>query len=348
MNPRRVTLKDIARKLGVSHTTVAMSLRNDERITPGRREQVKRAAAEMGYEPDPFLAGLAAYRRERVGRSFQGVIAWVNHWNPPARLRSFREFEAYWNGAVAAGKQHGYLVEEIVWPKDCTAKALERILIARGIRGLLIPPHHELLDWGDFDWSRFSVIRFGLSVPAPDTNLITSDHFRAMLLAVTKIHEHGYRRIGLIVDGEFNDRLGGSYHGGFRWAQEKLKLKPALPPLLVCKQQFSDTPTKAANALRRWLARHRPDAILTSETYIPGILRKLGYQIPRDLAVAGTSICDIPVDAGINQQSETIGRLAVETLIKQLHVNERGQPAHPTRILVESTWNDGQSLPRRS
>lgn len=64
--------------------------------------------------------------------------------------------------------------------------------------------------------------------------------------------------------------------------------------------------------------------------------------------VAGTSICDIPVDAGIDQRSVEIGRIAMQMLIKEIHVGERGAPSNPCRILVESHWQDGQSLPHRS
>ena len=56
------------------------------------------------------------------------------------------------------------------------------------------------------------------------------------------------------------------------------------------------------------------------------MIRKLGHRIPQDIAVAGTSVADIPVDAGINQ---------------------RGEPSAPCRILVESTWQDGKFLPCR-
>jgi hypothetical protein len=34
-------------------------------------------------------------------------------------------------------------------------------------------------------------------------------------------------------------------------------------------------------------------------------------------------------------------------LVKQININERGEPSAPCRILVESTWQDGKSLPRR-
>ena len=43
--------------------------------------------------------------------------------------------------------------------------------------------------------------------------------------------------------------------------------------------------------------------------------------------------------------AEAIGRTAVETLLKQMNVNERGEPRYPSRILVEGRWQDGKSLP---
>jgi hypothetical protein len=35
-------------------------------------------------------------------------------------------------------------------------------------------------------------------------------------------------------------------------------------------------------------------------------------------------------------------------LVKQININERGVPENPCRILVESRWQDGRTLPRRS
>jgi DNA-binding LacI/PurR family transcriptional regulator len=84
--------------------------------------------------------------------------------------------------------------------------------------------------------------------------------------------------------------------------------------------------------------------LLNAIAIVPQMLRQLGYNIPEDIAVAGTSI-DVPVDAGIDQHSEAIGRMAVEMLVSQINLNERGEPADPARILIESRWRNGTSLP---
>jgi LacI family transcriptional regulator len=344
----RVTLRDIAKKLGVSHSTVVMALGNDRTISGQRRRQVKQAAKKMGYRPDPFLSGLAAHKRSRASIKERGVIAWINHWKSPRQLRQFREFDGYWKGACESAKRFGYRVDEVRWGLDCSPKRFEHILLARGIQGVLIPPHSELLDWKNFDWTKFSVIRFGMSVQNPDSDQVTSDVFRAIVMAMQRIHEYGYRRIGFTVNEDFNARLGGNYLSGYFYSQKLLSLKTPPPPLLTnLTTRDKDDLARQKQTLSRWINDYKPDAVLTADIEVPGFLREIGLRVGTDIGVAGTSILDIPLDTGIDQHSEAIGRIAVEMLVKQINVDERGEPPDPCRIMVESRWRDGISLPKR-
>jgi len=345
MSGKRVTVYDIAAKLGVSHATVSLALRNHPSISQKRREQVSQAAKEMGYVPDPHLAALAAYRRSNAPAAVRSAIAWINHWEQPERLRKHREFDLYWQGASAAAKRFGYCLEEIRWSPEYSAKRFEQILLTRGIRGVLVPPHQTVPDWGDFDWSKFSIIRFGLSVPSPDSHLVTADQLRAVIMAVKKMAEYGYQRIGLVVPADSDRKLGGGFVGGFSSAGQSFNL-PVVAPFLIEEQIYVQRPERARQLLGKWFVKHKPDALLTTMPDIPAMLRQLKYRIPEDVAVAGTAV-DVPVDAGIDQHSEAIGRIAVETLVSQINLNERGEPQDPYRVLVESRWRDGKSVPRR-
>lgn len=343
MHQKRVTIYDIARKLGVSHSTVALALRHHHRISERRRQQVLRAAADMGYVPDPLLAALAVYRAQIQPARLQSAIVWLNHWEQPEGLRQLREFDAYWRGALAAARRYGYRLDEIRWEPEFSAKRFEQILLTRAIRGVLIPPHPIAPDWGDFDWNKFSVVRFGLSVPSPDSHLVTADQLRAVLMAVRRMSELGYRRIGLVIPEDYDRRLGGNFIGGFAAAQKFYDLTP-LPPLLTEERFYTHEPARGLRRLRQWLTRYKPDAVLTAVSSLPQMIRDLGQRIPQDVAVAGTAM-DVPVDAGIDQHSEAIGGMAVEMLVSQINLNERGEPADPARILIESRWRDGASLP---
>ena len=343
-----VTLRDIAEKVGVSHSTVSLALRNHPSIPPARREEIKRTAERMGYRPDPLLTSLVYYRHRNRPVKIQSALAWINHWDQPEQLRTYKEFDAYWRGAAHAAERFGYRLDEIPWTRDCSAKRFQRILLTRNVRGLLIPPHPSPPDWGDFDWSKFSVIRFGMSVRRPDSHLVTADQQRGVLMAFEKINHYGYQRIGLVVCGDFDRRLGGNYTGGLYAAQKLFKFKHILPPLMTDEREYRDHPPRAGKLLQEWLLKHKPDAVLTTVTQVPPMIRELGHAIPRDVAVAGTSIHDVPVDTGINQNPEDIGRIAAEMLVAQINVNELGEPRAPCRILVESSWQDGKSLPPRS
>jgi len=343
--PVRVSLRDIAKKLGVSHMTVSLCLRNHYSIPLKRRQEVKRMAKKMGYRPDPWLSSLVVYRNQKRPIHIRSALAWINHWHQPEQLRKFREFDLYWRGASLAAERFGYHLDEMRWTDDCSARRFETILLTRNIRGLLIPPHAIPPDWGELDWNKFSIIRFGLSVPSPDSHVVTGDQQRGLLMAIKKIHSYGYERIGLVVCGDYDRRLGCNFIGGFYAAKEFLKWRHSLPPLMTNETEYLQQPERARRALAKWLERHRPDAILTARPEIPAMIRDLGYRIPEDVAVAGTTVFDVPVDAGINQDPEAIGRIAVEMLISQINLNECGVPPAPCRILVESIWQDGKSLP---
>ena len=349
MQSKRITIRDVAAELGVSHTTVAMALRNHHTISLKRREQVRRMAEKMGYRPDPFLSALAAYRKQISPLKIQGAVAWVTHWQQSTSPNKKLAFEAgLWRGAFETASRLGYHLDEIRWEKGFSAKRFEQILLARGVRGTLIPPHNTAPEWDNFDWSKFSIVRLSQSIVSPDSNLVTIDHFRAIVMAVRKISGYGYRRIGLVIGESYNRRLGGSNVGGFLAAHDLLGLKPVLAPL---KTDYGDRSAwemgQQKSNLEKWLKRFNPDAILTTDAEIPGLLRELGYRIPEDIAVAGTAVSDIPVDAGIEQHSEAVGRIAMETLAKQLNMNECGEPVDPACILIEARWQDGKALPRR-
>jgi DNA-binding LacI/PurR family transcriptional regulator len=342
MKPR-ITFRDIAQRLGVSRTTVSRALRNDPLISLQRRRQVQRLATEMGYTPDPFLSSLIAYRFGKRPRVIQGCLAWINTWAEPERLRRYHEFDAIWRGAVAKALAYGYRLEEIRWPEGCSVERLQQILYARNVRGMFLPPQWPRQDWGRCDWSNISIVRIGSSMHGPESHLVSTDAFDGIQMAVKRIRDYGYKRIGFVFSMEYDGSLGSDLYGGFLAIQKILKLRPAVPPL----DFFRDPKLREKNLtlLRKWCNRHKPDAILTSEPEMPAMILALGYNVPGGIAVAGTSVADIPITAGVNQNSEEIGRVAVETLVSLINTNQRGEAVMPCRILVKSSWRDGGSLP---
>jgi DNA-binding LacI/PurR family transcriptional regulator len=63
----RVSIKDIAKAAGVSHSTVSRSLSDSSLVNPETRERIQRLAREMGYTPDAAARSLVMGRSRTVG-----------------------------------------------------------------------------------------------------------------------------------------------------------------------------------------------------------------------------------------------------------------------------------------
>jgi len=89
-SPARVSLRDVARAVGVSHMAVSLALRDDPRVSEARRREIRAKAEQLGYRPDPMLSSLAAYRNTRRSTTVRATVAWLNQWADPRALRRLR------------------------------------------------------------------------------------------------------------------------------------------------------------------------------------------------------------------------------------------------------------------
>lgn len=341
---KHVTMRDIATVLGISHSTVSLALRNSPRITEAVRERVKKTAEKMGYRPDPMLASLATYRRGLADRPISAAIGWINAWPEPDDLRKHLEFDRYWKGAKAAAEKFGYRLEEFRMDQENTAARLHQILSTRGVRGLLLPPHYNQPDWGDFPWDQYSVVRFGRTLQSPCCHLVTADQVANTMLAYQKIHQRGYRRIGFVAHDTELKYNGIVFELGYLGGQRIVGDSSKLPTLLL---GDTDLPSTRKH-LSSWLKKHKPDAIFTTLPELPGMLKKAGVKVPNDIALAATTILDTTVDSGIDQQPQEIGRVAFLMLNSLINDGSLGLPRIFRQVLVEGSWVNGANLPDRT
>ena len=119
---RRVTLRDVAKRAGVSPTAASFVLsdRDDQRISEGTKERVRAAAAELDYRPN-----LTA-RTLRTGTS--GTIALVSEF-----LSTTPYAGAALKGALETARQHGALlyIAETLGETDIEHELLRGLLDRR-------------------------------------------------------------------------------------------------------------------------------------------------------------------------------------------------------------------------
>jgi LacI family transcriptional regulator len=338
----RVSLRDIANSLGLNHSTVSRALRNKARVSKELRLKIQQAAVELGYRPDPMLSALAHYRQSKTSPQISSVIAWINGWPNPKALRNYKEFDAYWRGACGAAEKLGYKLEEFDCNPQMPPARLEKILRARNVGGVLIPPQPDSFDWNGFHWDAYSVARFCRGLGQPPLHLITADQVSNVILAFQRIRERGYKRIGFLT-GRASEG-GAMFETGFLVAQRyaRSELTP-LPPL-----SLEEVDARAdEREVKRWLRLTKPDAILTDVASAGSLLAKAGVRVPDDVGLAALSVLDGNADAGVYQNPGEIGRVGVLLVTSLINDGARGIPPIFRQILIAGEWVDGSSLPPR-
>ena len=306
------------------------------------RDKIQAKAVEMDYHPDPALSALVHYRHSQMETPVRAALAWLNRWPDPKKLRRFREFDLYWQGAQAAAARLGFHLEEFIVDKSITPARMAQILSTRNVRGILIPPGPFAEGWIEqFPWGQFSVVALGRPGEQLPIHMVASDQTSNALLAVRKMQERGYRRIGFVGVPWMPWTSG----AGFLWVQAlEIPEKLRVPPLL-----FNHNETDASHgSLKKWLRLHKPDAILTDNPQLPEALVRAGLRIPEDIGLAATTILDCPISAGIYQNPEETGRVSVLMLHSLINDHDRGMPSISRQVMVEGKWVDGASLPPRA
>lgn len=349
---KRPTLRDIAKRAGVSYVTVSLALRSHPKISKATKERIQAIAKELDYRPDPMLSSFMVYRRGLRSKGHQGTIAWINTFASPRKLYEGTDYKEYWEGSRERCHELGYELEEFrLVELEMNTARLSQILMARNISGLLLPPqprHHASLD---LDWDSFSAVTFGFTLAHPKLHLVTNAQFQSGVDAVQALLERGYRRIGLVADAWFDEVTGRHFSSGYWAALRSLGQADAIPIHFKehspsrgeSVEQFQN---RRISQLRAWISRYEPEVILTDD---PKMLHAAGCVAGELPHIALLILPRKQTDyAGIYQNSHLIGRTAVDLLVGLLYRNERGLPEAPVQTLVKGVWKDGKSVPSRS
>lgn len=272
---RRVTQQDVAEAVGVSRSAVSMAFKNHPRISTQMRERIRATAAQLGYEPDPMLAALAAYRNRRRPTGFHGTLAWLvsskggYSWN---RIRQFAEF---FEGARSAAQRHGFQLEVFDLAKSGGQLGrVAAVLRARNVMGVAVAPQPEAgTVLTDFPWEDFSAVALGYTLAEPRLHVVAAAQFHAAVECLRRLRETGHKRIGFLLSREHVERTQLQYLGAWMASQEMAGLGGQVPAALMDKDH-------KPGPFREWMKRYKPDGIISGD-YLPGHLRRLGWRVRR-------------------------------------------------------------------
>jgi LacI family transcriptional regulator len=329
------TIKDVAERAGVSTATVSLALRHSPRIRATTAERVRRAAESLGYTPNPLVAALMARIRDAEPSRDQVALGVIHVGEDERNAPNAPYLDAIFAGARARAAQLGFQSALFHSAESgLSARRLGEILLTRGIHGLIILPSADLDLRLDLDWARFAAVAIGYSLVEPPLHRVCSDHFQELAEALEHLEARGYRRIGLHLDRSTDLRVRHKWAALMAWhARQRLRSR-AVPALVQ--------PAFDREAFLGWYRRHRPDVVISPRQWVIEWLKEDGRSVPGDVGFVHLNWTERSGPcSGIDQRPQIIGAAAAETVIAQLHRNERGVPEVARTVSIEGRWVEG-------
>lgn len=330
--PKEVTMREIAEKAGVAVSTVSKALRNDPSISKSQCKKIRLLAQKMGYRPNPLVSTLMAQIHHQRRQSDPHQIAWLDFWgNDPEGYATFNIGPSL-VGARERSLERGYSIE-VYRPiiDHISLDHLGRILSTRGHWAVIIPPVPDRFRRLNFDINlqNLAAVTIGTSLKKPITHRVSPNHFQAGLLAVRQMRAKGFQRVGIVLSESMHLRVQGTWLGAFYAAHATLPQKEQTAPLLLRK--------KDPRLMIAWAKRENLDAVLLTDSNLADVW--LGYVHDNPQTIGWLMRPEKrPECAGIDYQSKQLGRLAVDSVVSQIHRNERGSPPSPYTMVTESLW----------
>jgi LacI family transcriptional regulator len=326
---KKISLKDIALKVGVSTALVSYVLNGKEkeaRVGHEMAKKIKRAATELNYQPNFIARSLKSGKTNTLGF----IVADIS--NPFfSNLARIIEDEA---------KKLGYTV--IFGSSDEQAeksKNLINTLVNRQVDGLIIAPaentQEQIRDLQKKDFPFVLIDRF---FPGIKTNTIRTNNYGAAYEATSHLIKNGYKKIGMLAYEttlfHMQERIQGykaalKYHGiraNKNW---------------LCKINQVSLQKDVSAYISTLIESKEVDAFLfaTNSLAIEGLkqINQRGIKVPEEIGIVAfdeTDAFDLfyaPITY-VKQNLAVIGQQAVKMLLKK----DKKDPKKLNEVIVEA------------
>ena len=332
-------LKEVADAAGVTRMTVSLALRDHSSLPPTTRRRIQKLARQLGYRPDPDVAMLMEKVRAKKRNRTQSVIAYLTAYEKRPAWKSEPTQRLLFEGARQRASECGYRLEEFWLCETSMSDArLSEIIHHRGIDGAIVAPLPVPLlpRLNGFRWGHVSAVALGYTLPVPALHRACNHQFQSMRLLADKLFALGYRRIGLAMRPDQDDRVNHNWRAGYLVSQSLWNPEYAVPPLMTGKWNCS--------VFSHWMRKCRPDAVITIGVDVADWLAELGIATPADVGLANVDLRPTMGDTtGIDQNSCQVGIAAVDLLVSLVRHNERGVPEIPRIVMVEGRFVTGRT-----
>ncbi|WP_290799049.1 LacI family DNA-binding transcriptional regulator [Flavihumibacter sp. UBA7668] len=326
MQKHQVTIIDIARKMGISKSTVSRALTNNANIKPETREAVIRVANEMDYQPNMLALGLIKNETRMLGviipdiekPFFASIVSGIQH--------------------AAARMNYRIIIAQSDESPEIEKENIKALMLSR-VDGFLICHTRDTRDFEQIKQLHskgvplVSFARICQELPIPK---VVEDDFNGLFTTTQHLIERGKKRIALFAGPKhlLASRL---RLNGYKTALQQHNI-PFNPKLVKHSKFLTEN---VEEAMEYWLnLPEPPDGICTvydgGAIKIIEILKRKGIKIPEQIAVTGfgndswASIID-PGLTTYEQKPFEIGQIAGKFMLELL---TKGKPSMYSQLTI--------------
>jgi LacI family transcriptional regulator len=340
MGPHQVTIKDIAKRLKVSVSTVSRALRGSPDISVETRRLVLAVAEEVNYTPNPVALSLRDKKTKVIGVIVQEIAN-----NYCSSVIAGIEDVAFRHGYnVLIAQSHEKLAVEIANTRLMASRRIDGLLITISNESSSVNHLREMMERG------IPVVMFDRVSEDIKTHKVVVDDYKGAFDATSHLIENGYRRIAhLTISKDLTitqNRL-----NGYLDALKVHRIPVKKEWIVYC--DFEEQHMR--NEVRALLTgKIRPNALFSSVERLSmtsiKVLKEMGLAVPGAVALAGFS--DNPMSHYLNpsltsvcQPTFSIGQNATELLIELIE-SKKAEEKYTT-IKLKTTLDIQQSSARK-
>ncbi len=326
-----VTIKDIARALGVTPGTISKALNDKPDIGADMKVKIRAAAIELGYVPNPIARRLVTNRSNTIG-----VFILDRH---ELSLRENYGFQ-FLDGIIKESDLHHYdillfsITKDLAYQKSYISLCLERRVEGAVFIGLRSDdPYLE-----DIIRSPLPASVIDAEARGQNVSMVASDNRAGAAAAVDYLWGLGHRRIGIIKGSEREFASRERYEGFRHYLTERNSFNEAY----VYPGDFTrESGAAAVETIMK--SQDRPTALFAANDLMAlgalKVFKGKGYRIPQDISligfdnIANSEDCD-PALTTIGQNAAEIGKEAIRLLLARIRQENKGKASFIRTELV--------------
>lgn len=310
------TIKDIARQLNISISTVSRAMRNAPDVNIDTRKAVMALSEELSYQPNRLALSLKQKQTHNIG-----VIVPNLDYVLATMVKGIDEVALEAGYTVMVCQSNESFGREIVNTRRLLDSLVDGFIISVSSETKVFD-HFRKIQEKQMPMVVFDRITPHLSAPS-----VRIDNTDGGFQATEHLIEQGYKRIAILA-GPKNLGISNSRLEGYINALKKYKIKPDNDLIIHCdfNQDYAYVATKELLAMKK-----RPDAIFTiSDRMAIGAMlaiKEKGLNMPHDIGLVGfnnepiTSLVT-PAISSVDQPAFELGKIAAKLFIERVHNNE--------------------------